>query len=502
MIIIDARGMRAALVLAMLAVGLPAASARAEVVALEGQSVSAPALWNGGVAWWGRGGIRAATPGASSRLLAKFPEYGSLAYSRVLDAGSGAGTPSGSLAYGWEEANTQTPPMGPGDTKVPSPPIPYESSVDRRGLIASSGSAVPLPQCDNEDVFTVPGYDVSLAGSSVAYGCVEPNVLTPAKVALSYVAVSNVGALAAPPTKLNSVNGTFQLSGSFAAFQFGEPFRASKVVVENLATSSVAYETPSAPATTATTIALQSDGTVVLLGQGTSTCSTATQTSEQSYPAEWFSVTSPTPHQLGCFYDGALRPVGGQWVALAPGPGSEASLVLVDLASGTQRTLASFPDAPMVEPARQALAAGEDFDGVRLTWTQETCGGDAVELAPEVGALIPGALPSLRCPVKFQIHGALRPNRKGVVRVRVVCPLGCQSVDLTISHPRALRDDFFTYFSLPAATAARVQTFRLSRRELAYVKRHHRVPITLVATIPALGGVKILRFPVRAVLAG
>ena len=37
--------------------------------------------------------------------------------------------------------------MGPGDTNVPPPALPYESSITHRGMIAADGQAAQLPDC-------------------------------------------------------------------------------------------------------------------------------------------------------------------------------------------------------------------------------------------------------------------------------------------------------------------------------------------------------------------
>jgi hypothetical protein len=474
-----------ALGLALVAIAVPAARVNAAVLANEPSGASAPTLWNGGVAWWSQAGIRYAAPGSTPRVLERFPEYGGINYFRVLDGGTGAGGAGGPLAYGWNEVNEQTPPMGPGDTNVPSPPIPYQTGELKRGLIAANGAASELPECDVTFAFDLLNQLVSLAGSSLAYGCTEPGAATNSW--LSYVALANVSAPGTAASKFAAVDGPFQISGSFIAYQAGEPSKASGTVVKKLATNAAAYETPRPPGFAAEQIALQEDGSLVLLGQGTPVCPQAKETTRQTYPAEWFSLASPVAHQLGCFYAGALRPVAGKWVALAPGPGSDASLVLVELASGSRTTLAVFPDPGMLESRQPPLTPVVDFDGTRLAWVQETCAGAAVQLTPDVHAMSPSPVPSDVCPVQFHIHGALHATRDGNVRVSVSCPQGCRDVFLGIRRPRALSNEFAGFFSLPASSTPRVESFHLSRGELAYVRKHRRVRITLAAQLERVG---------------
>jgi hypothetical protein len=475
-----------ALGVALLALAVPAARANAAVLASEPNSASAPTLWNGGVAWWSHTGIRYAAPGSAPRLLEPFPEYGGVNYNRVLDGGTGAGGAGGPLAYGWNELNEQTPPMGPGDTNVPPPAIPYGSGELKRGLIAVSGAVSELPECNSTLAADLPyAQIVSLAGSSLAYGCMEPGAAV--NTWLAYVALANVSAPGTAASKFASADGPFQISGNFIAYQAGDPSKGSTTVVKKLTTNSVAYETPPMPAFATTQLALQEDGSLLLLGQGTPACPQAREPRRQAYPAEWFSLASPVAHQLGCFYASALRPVAGKWVALAPGPGSDASLVLLDFASGSRSTLAVFPDPGMLESYQPPLTPVFDFDGTRLAWVQETCVGTAVQLTPDVHAMAPGPLPSKLCPVQFHIHGALHATPSGTVRVSVSCPQGCQHVSLAIRHPRALSKEFAGLFSLPPSSAPGVESFHLSRRELAYLRKHPRVRITLAAQLERPG---------------
>jgi hypothetical protein len=486
----------------VLIAAIASARADAETLATERGGAGFVVLWNGGVAYWGEGGIRSAAPGSPSHLVHRFPYYGSLSYNLSLDGGTAAGASSGALTYGWYEVNSQTPPMGPGENSVPSPPIPYESAVLRRGVIAANGSVKELPDCDIGFAPELANQQVSLAGSTLAYGCAETKGAVPGSLAPTEIALASISAPGTALATLPHPNGWFQLSGNYAAYLAGEPFKPSRVIVKNVATNTVAYETPQAPTTVAEMLALQEDGSVVLLGQGTSACPTGHSTPTQSYPAEWFPVASPVAHQLGCFYDGALRPVGGKWVALAPGPGSEASLVLVDLATGARTTLAVFPDPGMLEPQEQPLLPAADFDGTRLAWTLETCAGDTVQLTPDVSAMSPGPSPSNVCPAELHIHGALHPGPHGRVKFHVSCPLGCADVEVSVRGPRALAHEFAGFFSLPPSSSARVESFHLGRRQLAYLRRHHRVRITLVATVDRLGGAGFVRYKARATLAG
>jgi hypothetical protein len=459
------------------------------------------ALWKGGVAWWGARGIEQATPGSAPSVLKTFPDFGGLSYNRVLDAGAGGGASGGALAYGWFEVNSETPPMGPGDTNVPPPAIPYETAILHRGVIAAGGTATEIPECQVGAAPEVPSEQVSIAGSSVAYGCGEPNGVPLGKPASTYGAIAGVSAPATVLGTFYNVNGTFELAGNYVAYLAGEPFKGSGLTVRNLATNTVAYETPPAAGPGAGMLALQEDGSAVLLGQGTSPCPAAHSTPTQSYPAEWFPVGAPAAHQLGCFYDGALRPVGGKWVALAPEAGGKAALVLVDLASGSRTVLAVFADPGMVEPQQQPLLPAADFDGTHLAWTLETCAGDTVQLTEDIKTMSPGPPPSNVCPVQFHIGGALHADRHGRVRLRVSCPLGCSDVEISVSHPRALANGFAGFFSLHPSSTPHVESFVLGRRELAYLRRHRRVGITLAAEVARLGGAGFVRYKTHATLA-
>jgi hypothetical protein len=512
--------------------------APAAVVALDPYPVSAPVLWNGGVAWQDLTGVHAGAPGAPPRALVSFHPLG-YTFAFALDSGAGGASASGAgvnsatagdsngasvssataggssgasapargsstagaLAYGWEEANEMTPPMGPGDTSVPSPSLPYETSIVHRGVISASGTVTQLPVCGTEDVPVAFGaYGVSLTGTTVAYRCegAPPGAPVPASpLQQTYLAL---GEIAAPSTPTRTIveASAFQISGDYVAYYAaGKPAGSGHMVVESRQTGTVSYEVP---VSTQVTIALQADGTLVLLGAGTSACAPPGTRSGQTYPAEWFSPASPLAHQLGCFYDGSLRPAGGQWVALRPGPsGAEASLVLLSLASGASRPLASFPNAGVFEPQQQPLGPGADFDGTRLAWTQQTCAGTAVEFTPDVSAMSPTPPPSARCPVVFHVHGQLHPTAAGAVRVSVSCPQGCPDVELSVARPRALQTGS-TDISLPASARARTESIHLSRRQRAYLRRHPRVRVTLVALSWALGDVSQTKYAAHAVL--
>jgi hypothetical protein len=516
-----------ALAVATLAVAiavLRAGGARATVLALDPYPVSAPVLWNGGVAWQDLTGVHAGAPGAPPRVLVSFHPRG-YTFAFALDSGSdgapasggsgssapagdssGAGAPTsggaaGALAYGWEEANEMTPPMGPGDTSVPTPPLPYETSIVHRGVLSANGTVTQLPACGTEDVPIAFGaYGVSLAGATVAYRCegALPGVPAPASpLQQTYLALGEI-ATPSSPTRTIAEASAFQISGNYVAYyDAGKPAGSGRVVVEYRQTGTVSYEVA---LSTQVTIALQQDGTLVLLGAGTSDCAPPGTRSGETYPAEWFSPASPVAHQLGCFYDGSLRPVGGQWVALRPGPrGAEASLVLLSLASGASRTLAVFSDAGVFEPQQQPLGPGADFDGTRLAWTQQTCAGTAVELTPDVGAMSPSPPPSARCPVVFHVHGPLHPTVRGAVRVAVSCPRGCPDVELSIAQPRALQTGS-TDISLPASSKARAESIHLSRRQRSYLRRHLRAHVTLVALSWALGNASQTKYAVHAIL--
>jgi hypothetical protein len=492
-------GLRGAAPLIAILASVSPLAARADTTTLatEAGEANSVVLWKEGAAWWGSGGIRFAAAGSAPRLLAPFPELGGLAYYRVLDGGAGAGGTTGALAYGWNEVNEQTPPMGPGDTEVPSPPIPYETNVLQRGVIAADGTAIKLSDCGVAYAFPVPGQEISLSGNTLAYACGE-YALTGQNT--NYLSLANASAPGTAQSKVTGVNGAFQLSGHFIAYDAGERFKAGKVIVRNVSTNAIAYEFPQAPTRDGEALALQEDGSLVVLGQGTSSCPMSNEVRLQTSPAEWFPISSPVAHQLGCFYDGAVRPVDGKWVALAPGPGSKASLVLVDLTTGSQTTLATFLDPGMFEPQQRPVTPGADFDGTRLAWTLKTCAGVAVQLAPDIHAMSPGPASLDTCPVQFHVHGRLHSGPRGNVRVAVSCPFGCKDVFLAIRQPRALANEFAGFFSLPASPKARVESFHISRRDLAYVRRHHRVRITLMADVERPGGGKTLRYTTQATL--
>ena len=438
------------LALALASASTCAAGARAEVVALDRLGAAAPVLWNGGVAWQDPQGVHAAAPGTASHAVVSFQARG-FTYGFALDSGSGAAGPAGSsgaLAYGWVEANEMTPPMGPGDTRVPPPPLPYETSVLHRGVIGAEGHVTQLPACGAENVpVSFGAYEVSMAGTDVAYRCegAPPGAQAPADAILpSYLALGEL-AMPGSTTRTIAEAGTFQISGNYLAYyRAGKPPEAGRVVVENRQTGTVGYEAVrSAKEGPPGALALQEDGTLVVLGTDASPCATGSAAPGQTYPAAWFSPASPVAHQLGCFYDGSLRPAGGQWVALRPaGAGTAtASLVLLSLATGVSQTLATFANAGVFEPQQQPLAPGADFNGRRLAWTEQTCAGTELQLTTEVSAMspVPGPLPSTRCAVRFAIHGALHVNAKGNVSVAVSCPQGCRYGELSIAQPRALR---------------------------------------------------------------
>ncbi len=479
---------------------LSIANAQATVVALDRYPVSAPVLWSGGVAWQDLTGVHAGAPGAPPRTLVSFHPLG-YTFAFALDSASGAGSSGGALAYGWEEANEMTPPMGPGDTSVPTPSLPYETSIVRRGVIGANGSVTRLPVCGTEDVpIDFGAYGVSLAGTTVAYRCegTTPGAPAPASpLQQTYLALGEI-ATPSSPTRTIAEAGAAQISGGYLAYYAaGKPAGSGRVVVESRQTGIVSYEVS---LSTQATISLQEDGTLVLLGAGTSACTPPGARSGETYPAEWFSPASPAAHQLGCFYDGSLRPVGGQWVALRSGPlGTEASLVLLSLASGASRTLAVFPNAGVFEPQQQPLGPGADFDGTRLAWTQQTCAGTLVELTPDVGTMSPSPPPSARCPVVFPVHGPLRPTAKGAVRVAVSCPQGCPDVELSIAQPRALQTGS-TDISLSASPKARAESIHLSPRQRAYLRRHPHTRVTLLALSWALGNASQTKYTARATL--
>jgi hypothetical protein len=481
----------------------PAASdAGAEALVTDPNGAASPVLWNGGVAWLDVDGVHGIVTGSPMQVLAAFKAGGGLSYHYGLDSGTGPGSARHVLAYGFEEINEQTPPMGPGDTEVPTPAIPYETAVVKRGVVGADGHVTALPGCAAEGALFLPVSTVSLAGETVAYGCggsplgVSP---PPDAIAAAYIALGSLGDLDTANGAVPGADGPYQLSGEFFAYETGEPLKTGKIVVENRATRTVSYEIPQSSGQEASRFALQDDGTLVLLGEGTSKCTPATPSTEQAYPAEWFSVASPAAHQLGCFYDGALRPVGGQWVALTPGPGSKASLVLIELASGSSTTLAMFPNAGVFEPTQQPLEPGADFDGKQLAWTQQSCAGTILEYTPDVATMTPGPVSSTRCPVVFHVPGRVHVGANRRVRLGVSCPLGCTFLSLSISEPSTLEKAGPTFY-LPASSKVITESLRLSRKQLAYLRRRGRVKVTLSGEAPGLGSALITTSRARVTL--
>ncbi|MGO9322195.1 MAG: hypothetical protein ACLQBY_15520 [Solirubrobacteraceae bacterium] len=485
-----------ALALVLVSTWLAAPAARAGVVAVDPRGAAVPVLWDGGVAWQDEEGVRAASPGTATRKLVSFKPLG-FTYRFALDAGAesqATAAAAGPLAYGWEEADEMTPPMGPGDTSVPSPALPYETSIVHRGVIAAGGAVTPLPCAAEGAPFA---YRVSLSGASVAYNCqgVPPGAKVQAEVSPSYVLVGDLPSPGAMPQTIDAAEAHFQVSGDYLAYVLDEGYASVHMIVEDRATAA-SYEVPKALVESLGTFALGADGTLVLVSAaGGAGCSAGASTTV------WLSPGSPTPHPLGCFYDGSLRPVGGQWVGLQPGPGKEATLVLVTLASGSSRTLATFANAGVFEPMQQTQGPAADFDGQQLAWTMATCAGAAVEYTAEVSAMTPSPPASTRCPVRFVTNGALRPNAKGIFHVGVSCPLGCPSAQLSIAKPAALAEQGEFVFRAPPSTRMS-ERFRLSRRQLRYLRRHRRVRVTLVALSKGPGSAPESKYVAHVTLAG
>jgi hypothetical protein len=510
---LSARASLFLVLLALLPLSLAATRADGDVLAVDPQGAAVPVLWNGGVAWQDIAGVRAATPGSTTRRLVSFRPLG-YTYSYALDAGAGASGSGGMLAYGWEEANDMTPPMGPGDTSIPAPPLPYETSISHRGSIGTDGHATQLPSCsiqDSSGYFGAP--IVSLADTTVAYLCAgaPPGMQVPAHaISPSYLALSDLATPGAPAQTIAQAGAPFQVSGAYIAYELGETSATRRIVVASRAIpSAVVYQLQLAATDYVRALALQADGTLVVLGAGTTPCPKPGRIGAgQSYPAVWLSPAdnNPTPHQLGCFYDGSLRPVGGQWVALAPGPGTQASLELLTLATGSTRTLAVFPNAGVFEPQPQQVPPAPrtepaaDFDGHRLAWVEHTCAGAAIELTPDIATMSPGSPPAVRCPVLFHVASPLHPGARGVVRVRLSCPSGCTVIGIHIGGSRVLARSGSAYFSLPASPRLVTKSFHLSRRQLAYLRRRGHVRVVLSAESAGVGSAPFSKTAVRVTL--
>jgi hypothetical protein len=476
--------LRRAAVLGLVMLGVCAAQAgadgTAETITTEPDGLtSRPVLWDGGVAWSNYQGIYAATPGSAPRQLAKITIYDGYLTGYMLDSGAGTPNSTGALAYGWQQDNNQTPPMGPGDTKVPSPPIPYETGDQGAGVIAADGQVTALPNCPFADPFSVGGqnadadehFAVSLSGDTVGYGC--PYTGSPGFLGLSSVAMP-----ATTAQRLTGFGSSFQISGDFVVSDAVPGLKPGEVDIEDLAGNTVSEFLTTPASAGIEQLALQSDGTLVVVGAGTASCPSPPKIKAlgevgiPAVPTAWFAPGDPTPHQLGCFYSSAPRPVGGQWIGLTPDPAGGADLVAVELASGTTRTLETFPNPEMF--------AGADTDGQSLAWSQATCAGTEVELTPDLATMTPGAPPPTRCPVTFLVHGPLYPTANGTVHVTVSCALGCRDA-LGISKPRRLENLYATSFELPPGSASVRASIRLGPKQLRYLRAHGPLKITLSA---------------------
>ncbi len=483
----------------LVAVCVLAATARAELIAVDPLGAAVPVLWDGGVAWQDEDGVLAASPGATPHRLVSFKSLGYL-HRFALDAGAeseASAAAAGPLAFGWEEANETTPPMGPGDQRVPSPALPYETSIVHRGVVAADGQVTTLGGCGPEGEGEFLDYRVSLSGSSVAYNCqgVPPGVKPEREAQPSYMVLGDLAAAGAAPRTIDAVQARFQVSGDYLAYVLDEGYGSAHMVVEDPVAAS-SYEAPKTLVEGLSSFALGSEGALVLVGaQGGAGCP------DDSSSTVWLSPSSPVAHTLGCFYSGSLRVVGGQWVGLAPGPGSQASLELVTLASGATRALATLANPGMLGAAQGVQAADADFDGKQLAWTTITCAGTAVEYAPEVGAMSPSAPGSAVCPLHFVTHGVLRANARGIVHVAVSCPLGCPFVQLSLAKPSALATPGALLFRAAPSTTLR-ESLRLSKRQLRYLRRHRRVSATLVALSQGLGTARESKYAARVTLAG
>ncbi len=180
---------------------------------------------------------------------------------------------------------------------------------------------------------------------------------------------------------------------------------------------------------------------------------------------------------------------------------------MLTLATGATRTLAVFPNPGVLEPQTQQLQSQPqtepvgDFDGHRLAWVQHTCAGAAIEFTPDIAAMSPGPPASARCPVQFHLHGPLRPGSRGIVRVRLSCPLGCTVIGIHIGGSRVLTTSGSAYFSLPASPRVVTKSFRLSRRQLAYLRRRGHVHVVLSAEAAGVGSAPFTKTAVNATLA-
>jgi hypothetical protein len=428
------------------------------------------ALWNGRVAWIAYDGVYAATPGGAAQRLVALKLLPGFVSEALLDAGNGSGVAAGgSLAYAWQESNSQTPPMGPGDQNVPSPPIAYDDVLAGNGLVGAGGSAVALAACPT-------GFDstwnssAALASSSVYFACGNGSASM-----LEQVATAQPGVIAQTLPELGS---NFAVAGAFLA----DAEAAGAVVVENLGTGTTAYQvnSPTRADALEAGLSLGSDGTLVAVGEGTGACANGAS------PTAWYSPSSPAGHQLGCFIPASgPRPIGGEWVGLQPGGGDGASLVLVDLASGATRTLETFANASMF--------LGADFDGTALAWESETCAGTVVEYAPDIATLTPDPVAPSSCPVDFDVPAVVHAG-SGRIRVSLSCPIGCIASEVSLAAPVPLRRLRDAYFSLAPGGQTQV-SLHLDKAERAYLARRHRVRVTIHATVAgppigALGGAR------------
>jgi hypothetical protein len=103
--------------------------------------------------------------------------------------------------------------------------------------------------------------------------------------------------------------------------------------------------------------------------------------------------------------------------------------------------------------------------------------------------------------VRFHLHGPLRPDARGIVRVRLACPLGCTVIATHISGSRVLATSGSAYFSLPASSRLVTKSFRLSRRQLAYLRRRRHVKVVLSAETAGVGSAPFTKTALRVTLA-
>jgi hypothetical protein len=279
----------------------------------------------------------------------------------------------------------------------------YEAYV--KGTLAQSDYLLQTAPVNGElsSLFTCQGnhpYDVD--GDRIAYlgdDCTEkgpggPRVVT-RNLAAAGAPVVGSFPMTRQPNTLDLAGDNIALSGFFAA--------SPEVVVYNTA-GTEQYKLNHNFAQ----YSLQADGKLALA-----------QTKELSSDCriEWFSKAEPVPHRIEQCPRGQLRMVGDR-IAYDRLDGEAISLNVTDL-SGNWRTFTVF------DPGRGLT--GFDFDGSRLAYGSRGCNraDDAVWVDDLTGPVDQPTLEGGPC-TGAVLSKNVRASRKGLLRVKVSCPEGCE----------------------------------------------------------------------------